>query len=85
MSTKPKLRFQGVTWNIPSEIWDGLQKAKTSGQENLDVPAACTNEEFACFILSVGLAAYAKTTEASQPEPLIMTPDQYVGSRTPKR
>ncbi len=85
MTPKPKLKYQGVTWNIPSEIWEGLNKAKAAGQDNLDVPAACTNEEFAHFILSLGLAAYAKTVAATQPEPLIMTPDQYVGSRTPKR
>ena len=82
---KPKLKFQGVYWNIPDALYQELQNAKIAGQAALDVPSTCETEEFGMFILNMGVVAYNATLQKLKPEPLIMTPDQYVGQRTPKR
>jgi len=80
-----KLRYRQVVWNIPDPLYKELQKAKEAGQALLDVPRECEMEDFGVFLLNMGVVAYNTTLQKLKPEPLIMTPDQYVGSRTLKR
>lgn len=74
-------KYRCVTWNLPVELYKELEKAKAEGQKFSGVPADCSSESFAMFLLDRAVKIY----RAEQlPQPVIVDPfaERYVGRRT---